>query len=453
MRYGFERSDFVEIKLSEHFNCRKLLKFTLPSMVMMMFTSIYSVVDGFFVSNFAGKEPFAAVNFIMPLLIILGAVGFMFGSGGSALVARTMGEGDDERANRYFSLLIYVTAAIGTLLAVLGIVFVRPIASLMGAEGALLDNAVLYSRIILIALPFFMLQMEFQTFFITAEKPRLGLIITVISGVCNIIFDALLVGIIPLGLVGAAVATAISQAVGGLVPIIYFAKKNSSRLRLTRTNFDSRALLKASTNGSSELMNNIAMSVVGMLYNIQLLNHAGQDGVAAYGILMYVGMIFNAIFIGYSVGVSPVISYHFGADNTKELQGLLKRSFLILGISSVLMFGSCLIFGDTMSYIFAGYDKELYDMTSHAFFVYAFSFLFMGFAIFGSGFFTALNDGLVSAIIAFLRTFVFQLAFILLFPVLWGLDGIWFSVVGAEVAMVLVFGIFLIFNRKKYRYY
>ncbi len=443
----------MEIKLSEHFDCKKLLRFTLPSMVMMIFTSVYSVVDGFFVSNFAGKDPFAAVNFIMPFLMILGAVGFMFGTGGSALVARTMGEGDDRRANKYFSLFIYVSIALGILLGVFGIIFIRPIASLMGAEGELLDNCVLYGRIILAALPFFMLQMEFQAFFITAEKPKLGLIMTVVAGVCNIILDALLVGIIPLGLIGAAAATAISQTVGGIIPLVYFARKNSSRLRFTKTNFDTKALIKASTNGSSELMNNIAMSVVGMLYNIQLLNYAGQDGVAAYGILMYVGMIFNAIFVGYAVGVAPVISYHFGADNTDELKGLLKRSFLILGISSVIMFLSCLLLGDTMSYIFAGYDKALYDMTCHAFFIYSFSFLFMGFAIFGSGFFTALNDGLVSAIIAFLRTFVFQLAFVLLFPRFWELDGIWFSVAAAEVAMVFVFGVFLVFNRKKYKYY
>lgn len=443
----------MEIKLSEHFNCKKLLRFTLPSMVMMMFTSIYSVVDGFFVSNFAGKDPFAAVNFIMPLLMIMSAVGFMFGTGGSALVARTMGEGDNEKANRYFSLFIYVSLIIGVALAIIGIIFVRPIASFMGADGQLLENCVIYARIILAALPFFMLQMEFQTFFITAEKPKLGLITTVISGVCNMILDAVLVGIIPLGLIGAALATAISQAIGGIYPLIYFSRKNTSCLKLTKTNFDGKAIIKATTNGSSELMNNIAMSVVGMLYNIQLLKYAGQDGVAAYGILMYVGMIFNAIFVGYSVGVSPVISYHFGAENHRELRGLLRRSFLILGVSSAFMFISCMAFGDTMSYIFAGYDKALYEMTCRGFFIYSFSFLFMGFAIFGSGFFTALNDGLVSAVIAFLRTFVFQLAFIFIFPAIWKLDGIWYSVVAAEVAMVLVFGIFLIANAKKYKYF
>ena len=448
-----DKEFIMEIKLCEHFNYKKLLRFTYPSMIMMIFTSIYSVVDGFFVSNFAGKEPFTAVNFIMPFLMITGAFGFMLGTGGSALVARTMGEGDDERANRYFSLFIYVTIFLSVIISILGIIFIRPIASVMGASGKLLDNCVTYGRIILAALPFFMLQVELQSFFITAEKPKLGLTMTVVSGVCNILLDALLVGIFPLGIIGAAIATGLSQAVGGIFPLFYFARKNSSRLALTKTNFDSSALLKASWNGSSELLNGISTSVVGMLYNIQLLKFAGQDGVAAYGILMYVGMIFNAIFIGYTIGSAPVISYHFGADNKDELKGLLKRSIIILGTSSIIMFVLCLVSGNGLSYLFAGYDKALFEMTKHGFFIYSFSFLFMGIAIFGSGFFTALNDGLVSAIIAFLRTFVFQIIFILIFPILWELDGIWFSIVAAEVAMVAVFGIFLVLNRKKYEYY
>lgn len=444
----------MEIKLSEHFNCKKLLRFTLPSMIMMIFTSVYSVVDGFFVSNFAGKEPFAAVNFIMPLLMILGAVGFMFGTGGSAIVARKMGEGDEEGANKCFSLFVYASAVIGVIIAVLGIVFIRDIATLMGAEEKMLDDCVLYGRIILAALPFYMLQMEFQTFFVTAEKPKLGLVVTIASGVTNIILDAVLVGVFKFGIAGAAAATSVSQVIGGVFPIIYFiVKGNKSKLRFTKTRIDWKILAKGTANGSSELMNNVAMSVVGMLYNIRLLEYAGQDGVAAYGILMYVGMIFNALFVGYCVGVAPIISYHFGAENIDELKGLLKKSLAIISVFSAAMFVSCLLLSDTLSGLFAGYDKDLLELTQRAFFIYSFSFIFMGYSIFSSGFFTALNDGLTSAIIAFLRSFVFQIAAIIIFPILWGVDGIWYSIVVAEAAMVFVSAMFLMLKRKKYKYF
>ncbi len=325
----------MKIQLSDHFDYKKLLRFTFPSIVMMIFTSIYGVVDGFFVSNFVGKTPFAAVNFIMPFLMILGAVGFMFGTGGSAIIAITMGAGDSEKAKRLFSLFVYVSIACGAVIAVLGILFIRPVAALLGAEREMLDNCVLYGRVILIALPAFILQYEFQSFFITAEKPQLGLAVTVASGVTNMVLDALLVGVLRWGLVGAAAATAFSQAVGGIVPLIYFGRKNSSLLRLVKTKFDGNALLKACTNGSSELMSNISMSIVSMLYNMQLMKYAGEDGVAAYGVLMYVNMIFLAAFIGYSVGAAPVIGYHYGAGNHEELKGLLKRSLVLTGIFSV----------------------------------------------------------------------------------------------------------------------
>ena len=320
----------MSIQLSDHFNYRKLLRFTLPSIVMMIFTSIYGVVDGFFVSNFVGKTPFAAVNFIMPFLMILGAVGFMFGTGGSALIAKTMGEGDPEKANRLFSLFVYVSAACGIVIAVAGIAFIRPIASLLGAEGTMLDDCVTYGRIILIALPAYMLQYEFQSFFVTAEKPQLGLFVTIAAGVTNIVLDALFVAVFRWGLVGAAAATAISQMVGGIVPLFYFFRRNSSLLRLGKTRFDGRALLKACTNGSSELMSNISTSIVSMLYNLQLMHYVGEDGVSAYGVLMYVNMIFLAAFIGYSVGTAPVVGYHYGAGNHKELKSLLKKSMNLI---------------------------------------------------------------------------------------------------------------------------
>lgn len=442
----------MKIQLSDHFNYKKLLRFTLPSIIMMIFTSIYGVVDGFFVSNFVGKTPFAAVNFIMPFLMILGAVGFMFGTGGSAIIAITMGAGDKEKAKRLFSLFVYVSIVCGIVIGLLGILFIRPVAALLGAEGIMLDNCVLYGRVILIALPAFILQYEFQSFFITAEKPQLGLAVTVASGVTNMVLDALLVGALRWGLVGAAAATAFSQVVGGIIPFIYFAKPNTSLLRLVRTKFDGNALLKACVNGSSELMSNISMSVVGMLYNAQLIKYAGEDGVAAYGVLMYVNMIFLAAFIGYSVGAAPVVGYHYGAGNYDELKGLLKQSLILIGIFSVGMLALAEGLAHPLSMIFVGYDPELLSLTLRGFLIYSFSFLFAGLAIYGSSFFTALGNGLVSALISFLRTLVFQMAAVLIFPLIWDIDGIWFSIVAAELMAAVVTAAFLVGMRKKYRY-
>ena len=440
------------IQLSDHFTYKKLLRFTLPSIVMMLFTSIYGVVDGFFVSNFVGKTPFAAVNFIMPLLMVLGAVGSMFGSGGSALIGKTMGEGDLEKAQGQFSLFVYFSAACGLVIAVLGIIFMRPLAALLGAEGEMLENCVLYGRIILIALPAFVLQYEFQSFFVTAEKPELGLYVTVAAGVTNMVFDALLVAVFPFGLVGAAVATAMSQIVGGIVPVIYFSRENTSLLKVTKPAFDGKALLKACTNGSSEFLSNISMSVVGMLYNVQLIKYAGENGVAAYGTLMYVNFCFLAVFIGYSVGTAPIISYHFGAKNTYELKNLLKKSLVIVGIFAVLMLTLAEALARPLSLMFVGYDKELFEMTLRGFRIFSFCFLFAGVPIFGSSFFTALNNGLVSALISFLRTVVFQVAAVIIFPLIWRLDGIWISVVAADLVAALVTVVFWITNKKKYQY-
>lgn len=443
------------IQLSDHFSYGRLIRFTLPSIGMMIFTSIYGVVDGFFVSNFAGKTPFAALNLIYPFLMILSTVGFMFGTGGSAIVAKAFGEGKREKGNQYFSLFVYVSAALGVVFAGLGIAFVRPIARLLGAEGELLENAVLYARIILIALPFNVLQLLFQSFCVTAEKPKLGLLVTVFSGVTNMILDAVLVGLLPqeYKLAGAAAATALSQAVGGGIPLLYFGRKNSSILRLGKTHFDGKAIFKACTNGSSEFMSNISMSLVGMLYNIQLMKYAGEDGVAAYGVMMYVSMIFAAAFIGYSIGTAPVIGYHDGAKNHGELQGLLKKSLVMIGGFGVAMVASAELLAVPLARIFVSYDAALMELTVSGFRIFALSFLFMGYAIFGSGFFTALNDGVTSAIISFLRTLVFQVAAVILLPMRWGIDGVWFSIVAAEVMAVVFSAIFLVAKRKKYHYW
>lgn len=442
----------MNIQLSDHFNYKKLLKFTFPTVIMLVFTSVYGVVDGFFVSNFVGKVSFTAVNFIMPFLMILGSLGFMFGTGGGALIAKTMGEGEIEKANRLFSLIVYISTACGIVMAVLGILFVRPIASALGAEGTLLEDSVTYGRIILTAIPAFILQYEFQCLFATAEKPTLGLYVTVAAGVTNMVLDALFVAVFRWGLEGAAAATAISQCVGGVIPLIYFARPNSSLLRLGRTGFDGRALGQTCANGSSELMSNISMSIVSMLYNAQLLKYAGEDGVAAYGVLMYVSMIFQAIFIGYSVGTAPVIGYHYGAENSGELKGLLKKSFVLLSIFAIIMFVAAYVLARPLSLIFVGYDEGLLSLTVRAFSIFAFSFLFSGFAIFGSSFFTALNNGPVSAAISFVRTLVFQAAAVLIFPLFWKVDGIWLSIVVAEVMAVMVTLLFLKGKQKEYRY-
>ena len=436
----------MKIQLSDHFTYKKLMRFTLPSVVMMIFTSIYGVVDGFFVSNFVGKSPFAAVNFIYPFLMILGAVGFMFGTGGGALIAKTLGEGNRDKANRLFSLFVYLSVLCGAVITALGMLTLRPIAALLGARGEMLDHCVRYGLVVLAALPAFILQMEFQSFFITAEKPQLGLWVTVASGFTNMALDGIFVAVFGWGLVGAAAATALSQVVGGIVPLFYFFRQNTSLLRLTKTGFDGTSLWKACANGSSELMSNISMSLVSMLYNVQLIKYAGEDGVAAYGVLMYVNMIFLAAFIGYSIG------YHYGAGNHEELGSLLRKSLLLIGIVSLCMLGLGQGLAVPLSRIFVGYDEGLFELTRRGFAIYSFSFLFSGMAIYGSSFFTALNNGLVSAVIAFLRTLVFQVAAVMLLPLIWGIDGIWVSIVIAELMAAAVTALFLVGKRAKYRY-
>lgn len=444
----------MHIRLSDHFTYRKLLIFTFPSIAMMIFTSIYTVVDGFFVSNFAGKTPFAAVNLIMPVLLILGTVGFMFGTGGTAIVAKTCGEGDIKRANSYFSLFVYVAFAAGVVLAVLGIIFARPIAEVLGASGQLLSDCVVYARIILLALPFFVLQMMFQSFFVAAEKPNLGLGVTITSGVTNMLLDAVLVLLLPqeYKLAGAATATAVSQTIGGVIPLFYFFRENSSILRLGKTEYQGSVILKACINGSSEFMSNVSMNVVGILYNIQLMKYAGENGIAAYGVMMYVSMIFSAAFIGYSIGTAPVISYHYGAGNSSELKNLLRKGLLLMGVFGLSMSVSAEVFAVPLSRIFVGYDRKLLELTVSGFQIFALSFLFMGFGIFASGFFTALNDGVTSAVISFLRTLVLQTATVMTLPVFMGINGVWISVVAAEFMAVILGAVFLIGKRNRYHY-
>lgn len=442
----------MRIHLSDHFTYGRLMRFVLPSIVMMIVTSIYSIVDGFFVSNFVGKSAFAAVNLIMPFIMALGAFGYMIGTGGSALVAKTLGEGDKARANRYFSLLIYVTIGVGLLLSGLGIVFLRPIAAAMGATGTVLEDCVLYGRILLLANTAFMVQNALQTFLVAAEKPKLGLGISIAAGLTNVVLDYLLVYVFPLGLVGAAVATAASQLLGALMPMLYFLADKKAVLRLTKTRWDGRALYKSCINGSSEMLTNLSTSLVGILYNVQLMRLAGEDGVAAYGVIMYVSFIFMAFYFGFSVGVGPVISYHYGAQTHGELKGLYRKSLVITGAAAVVMTTLGIALSEPLAGLFVGYDPALHQMTRTALAIYSLSFLTAGFNIFGSAFFTALNNGLLSAVISFLRTLVLQVSAILILPVMLGINGIWGALAVAELLTLAVTAMLLRTNRKKYHY-
>ena len=442
----------TKIGLSEHFTYRKLLRFVLPCIVMMIVTSIYTIVDGFFVSNYAGKDAFTALNLIYPLLMAMGALGFMIGTGGSALVSFTLGEGKKERANEIFTMLILTIVVVGAVLSLLGFLFIRPIAYALGATEAILDECVLYGRILLAANIFFMLQNCYQSFLVTAERATMGLIISVASGVMNMVLDFILVGVLDLGIGGAASATAASQFVGAIIPAFYFLRPNKSLLRFVRTHPDLRALGKACSNGASEMMTNLSASVVGMLYNWQLIRIAGEDGVAAYGVMMYVAFIFMAFFFGYAVGAGPLIGYHYGAANHKELKNLFRKSMAITSIAAVFMTVVSIALAIPLAKIFVGYDQTLCEMTGRGMTIYSLSFLLCGFNIFGSAFFTGLNNGKISAFISFLRTLVLQVVAIIVLPMFWGLDGIWFAVVVAEGLTLIVTFAFLVTQRKRYHY-
>ncbi len=442
----------MNIQLSEHFTYGKLLKFTFPSIIMMVFTSIYGVVDGVFVSNFVGSESFAAVNLIMPFLMILGAIGFMLGTGGSALVAFILGTGDGQKANRVFSLMVYVLIVLGGIFTVGGILFMEPMARLLGADEAMLPVCVQYGRIVMLGLIPFMLQNTFQSFLVTAERPHFGLYITIAAGVTNMVLDALFVGVFRWGVAGAAAATVISQIVGGVIPLVYFICPNKSKLRLGKTKMDFRMLGKAAANGSSEFMTNVSMSLVNMLYNWQLMRLIGAQGVAVFGIIMYVSFIFAAIFIGYSMGSAPVIGFHYGAGNKEELKGLFRKSLWILLVFSVVLTGLAMMLAKPLAMIFVAYDAELLELTKRALTIYSLSFLMSGFNIFASSFFTALNDGLTSALISFGRTLMFQAASVLLLPLIFDVDGIWAAVILAEGLALILSAVCVIRNRKKYGY-
>lgn len=442
----------MKIKLSDHFTYSKLLRFVFPSIIMMIFTSIYGVVDGLFVSNFAGKTAFASINLVMPFVMILGGIGFMIGTGGTALVSKVLGEGKKEKANKIFTMMIIFTLLLGTLLSVIGVVSMPWVVDFLGATEEMMADCILYGRIVTGFTVAFMLQNVFQSFLIAAEKPKLGLLATVLAGVTNMALDAIFIIVFKWGVAGAAIATGLSQCVGGIFPLIYFSRDNSSLLRLTKTKLEIKPILNACGNGSSELMSNISLSVVSMIYNFQLMKYVGEDGVSAYGVLMYVQFIFVAIYIGYAIGCAPITGYHFGAQNHGELKNMLRKSAFLSAISGVVLTILAIVLSSPLAKLFVGYDEELYELTRHAFSLFAYSFLLAGFNIFTSSFFTALNNGAVSAAISFMRTLIFQTSSVLILPIFLGVDGIWWAITVAEVFAFILSLIFLFAKREKYHY-
>ncbi len=442
----------MQIQLSEHFTYKKLIRFTLPTIFMMIFTSIYGIVDGIFVSNLVGSDSFAAVNLTVPILMIMASVGFMFGTGGSALVSKILGEGDKEKANELFSMLTYLLVAIGVVFTIGGLILLRPVASLLKAEGDILEDCVIYGSTLMFSMIPFLLQHYFQSFLIVAEKPNMGLVVSLCAGITNIVLDFLFIYVFKMGLFGAAIATAISECVGGIVPLTFFIVSKDSPLKLRKAKFDGKAVFQTCTNGSSEMLTHISLSAVNMLYNFQLMKFIGSDGVVAYGIIMYVSFTFISAFLGYSIGSAPIVSYHYGAGNVDELKNLLKKSLrLVIGASVVLTILAELA-SKLLASIFVSYDPNLLELTTRAIQIYSISFLFSGFSIYASSFFTALNNGVVSAIISFLRTLVFEVVAILVLPLILGLNGIWLAVVIAELAAVILSATLLFVNRKKYQY-
>lgn len=442
----------MKIELNEHFTYKKLIRFTLPSILMMIFTSIYGVVDGFFVSNYVGAEAFASVNLIMPVIIILSAVGFMIGTGGNALVAMTLGQHDEKRANEIFSMLIYILIFLGICLSIAMAVFMPKMARILGATDIMIDDCVIYGRISMVSLTFFMLQTSFQSFMVTAARPHFGLYITIVAGVTNMVLDLVFVGILGFGVAGAAWATVASEIVGGSVPLIYFIIPNKSKLNLVKAGIRFRPLIKVLSNGASEFMTIISSSFVNMLYNLQLMKIAGEKGVASFGVIMYINFIFTGVLFGYAFGSSSIVSYHYGAENYKELRSLFSKSIKIIGIASLISFASAQLFAIPLIKIFFSYSDELIHMTTHGFRIYSIAYLMIGFNGYASSLFTALNNGRVSATIAFGRTLVFQVASILILPRIFGLAGIFSSIIVAEFLAIMVSMFFINKYKNEYHY-
>ena len=440
------------VQLSDHFDYRTLIRFTIPSVLMMVISSVYSIVDGLFVSNFAGSDGFAAVNLMMPIAMMISCIGFMAGAGGSALISKTLGEQEAEKAREQFSLIIYLIIGFSLVIGVTVFLLVPQIARMMGAEGAIYDNCVIYGRILISALPAFMLQILFQNFLVVAEKPQMGMVIAISSGVTNIVLDALFIAVFQWGVAGAAIATMLGQTIGGIVPLGYFLLKKNHLLWFTKFKFRWETLKRTCINGFSALIGNASNSLVGIVFNLRLMELMGSDGVVAYGVVMYVTYIVTGVFMGYSTGIAPVFSYNLGSGNAEEIKGLLKRSLVSIAVSALVLVAFVQIFARGLAAIFVSYDENLMILTTTAIRLFNISFLVAGFNIFAAAFFAALNNGVVSSILSLSRTLVFTLGCLFILPAVIGNNGIWLSVTFAEVLSVLVAGYYVVKNREKYQY-
>ena len=440
------------VQLSDHFDYRTLIRFTIPSVLMMVISSVYSIVDGLFVSNFAGSDGFAAVNLMMPIAMMISCIGFMAGAGGSALISKTLGEQEAEKAREQFSLIIYLIIGFSLVIGVTVFLLVPQIARMMGAEGAIYDNCVIYGRILISALPAFMLQILFQNFLVVAEKPQMGMVIAISSGVTNIVLDALFIAVFQWGVAGAAIATMLGQTIGGIVPLGYFLLKKNHLLWFTKFKFRWETLKRTCVNGFSAFIGNASNSLVGIVFNLRLMDLMGSDGVVAYGVVMYVTYIVTGVFMGYSTGIAPVFSYNLGSGNAEEIKGLLKRSLVSIAVSALVLVAFVQIFARGLAAIFVSYDENLMILTTTAIRLFNISFLVAGFNIFAAAFFAALNNGVVSSILSLSRTLVFTLGCLFILPAVIGNNGIWLSVTFAEVFSVLVAGYYVVKNREKYQY-
>ena len=441
------------VQLSDHFTYKKLFRAVIPSIAMMVFISIYSIVDGLFVSNFVGTTAFASLNLIYPLLMIVGAIGFMLGAGGSALVAKTLGEGNKEKANKYFSMFIWATFILGVVVSTILIIFTPELAVLLGAEGEMIEHCVTYGRICLAFQTCFIVQNTFQAFFVTAEKPHLGLILSVISGINNMILDFVFIVVFEMGIAGAALATGLSQTIGAVVPIFYFTLNKKININLGLPYFEFVAFFKGCVNGLSELFTNVSASIVGMIYNSKLMLLAGENGIASYGVILYAQFIFLAIYFGYSMGTAPIIGFNYGAKNKEELKNIFKKSMIVIGSLGVALVTLSELLSLPIAKIFVSYDIELLNMTVRGFRIFAISFIICGFNIFASSMFTALNNGIISLLLSIGRTFVFQLIAVYTLPIFFDLDGIWLSIIMSESLALMVTVLFFVLNRKRYGYY
>lgn len=416
----------------------------------MVFMSLYTMVDGVFVSRFAGTAALSAVNIVYPMVSVVVAVGVMLATGGSAIIAKRMGEGKPEQARQNFSYLILAGVLIAVGMAALALVFLKPLLHLLGARGALFELCYAYALPLVFFIPSGILQMLFQTLLVTAGRPMLGLTVTVLGGVANIVLDYLFIVPLQMGIAGAAIATGIGFSIPAVFGLLYFALRRSGPLCFVRPKGGGKMLLRCCANGSSEMVTNMSTAVTTFLFNLLMMRYAGEDGVASITIVLYTQYLMTAVYMGYATGTAPVFSFHHGSRNGEQLRRLFRISMGFIALCSVATFALALVFAKQVVVIFTPAGSPVFEMALYGFRLFSGSFLFAGVGIFASAMFTAFSDGKVSAAISFLRTFAFIVLALLLLPLAMGLDGVWLAVPLAEV---LGFGVSLFFlYRKKKRY-